>query len=46
MTVYYDVIGKVDRSVADSFTADPDLILVDDGDDDLLIAEPAGDDDE
>ncbi|GAB3669612.1 hypothetical protein [Halopiger thermotolerans] len=46
MTARYEVIGRVDRSVAGSFTSDPDLILVDDGDEELLIAEPACDDDE
>ncbi|WP_154660444.1 hypothetical protein [Halopiger goleimassiliensis] len=46
MTVRYEVIGTVDRSVVGSFTADPDLILIDDGDDELLIAQPASDGDE
>ncbi|WP_170972346.1 hypothetical protein [Natronorubrum halophilum] len=46
MTTRYEVIGAVDRSVADLETT-AGLILVDDGDEDLLIAQPAeGDDDE
>jgi len=48
MTVRYEVVGALDRSVAESMgDIGGDAILVDDGDDELLVARPAagGDDD-
>ena len=46
MTARYEVVGAVDRSTADVLEAADDVILVDDGDEDLLIAQPASDDDD
>ncbi len=46
MTARFEVVGAVDRSMAERLHAADDLILVDDGDDELLLAQPAeGDDD-
>ncbi|MDQ2052922.1 hypothetical protein RBH26_20995 [Natronolimnohabitans sp. A-GB9] len=46
MTARYEVVGAVDRSTAGVLETADDLILVDDGDEELLIAQPAarGDD--
>ncbi|QRV14256.1 hypothetical protein JMJ58_15085 [Haloterrigena salifodinae] len=48
MTVRYEVVGALDRGVVDAMGGlGSDAILVDDGDEDLLIAQPAtGGDDE
>lgn len=47
MTARYEVVGALDRSVAESVGhLGGGAILVDDGDGDLLVARPAGDDDE
>ncbi|WP_254768275.1 hypothetical protein [Salinilacihabitans rarus] len=44
MTLRYEVVGAVDRSVGDSLDLGGETILVDDGDDDLLLAQPTGGD--
>ena len=48
MTARYEVVGALDRSVADTMgDIGGDAILVDDGNDEILVARPAtGDDDE
>jgi|GEM_PF-3125595 hypothetical protein len=48
MTARYEVVGALDRSVADAMgNLGGDAILVDDGNDEVLVARPAtGDDDE
>jgi hypothetical protein len=48
-TKQYEVVGAIERHVGEHFRTEGDTILVDDGDDELLIAQPktsAGDDDE
>ncbi|NUC71748.1 hypothetical protein HTZ84_05390 [Haloterrigena sp. SYSU A558-1] len=39
MTTRYEVVGAVDRSTADVLETAADVILVDDGNEDLLIAQ-------
>lgn len=51
MTVRYVVVGAIDRSAAEQIagaeaTIGDETILVDDGDEEVLIAQPAGGDDE
>lgn len=48
MTTRYEVVGALDRSVADAVGhLGGGAILVDDGNDEILVARPAaGDDDE
>ncbi|QLG47865.1 hypothetical protein [Natrinema halophilum] len=48
MTARYEVVGALDRSVADAIgTIGGDAILIDDGNDEILVARPAtGDDDD
>lgn len=40
MTDVYEVVGAVDRSMADHIETTDGSILVDDGDEDLLMAKP------
>ncbi|AFZ74599.1 hypothetical protein [Natronobacterium gregoryi] len=47
MTSRYDVVGAIERSVAESMgRIGGDAILVDDGGDELLIARPTEDSDD
>ena len=46
MTERYQSVGTIDRAAATHIRVGRDQILVDTGDDDLHIAEPAGGDDD
>ncbi|WP_169924321.1 hypothetical protein [Natrinema ejinorense] len=51
MTARYEVVGALERSAAEQIagaasTIGDDMILVDDGDEEVLIAQPAGGNDE